>query len=194
MSWREFVASVVGSLAWPSAAALAVLLLRKELRGLLGGPLTRLKAGPVEAEWDRGLGEVTSALGRYEGPGAAHSQDETAPGLSAADILDIARAQRMAEKIPVVAVGKAYGLVERRLKELLNNRGIVATGGLFAYLDPLIRDGTIDSRTADAIAGLLSLRQKASHDDGSGLSVTPGQAAEYVAAVGAVLERLAPLH
>jgi hypothetical protein len=35
MGWLEFMANVIESLAWPAAIAMAVVLLRKQLRGLI---------------------------------------------------------------------------------------------------------------------------------------------------------------
>jgi uncharacterized phage-associated protein len=51
MSWREFVASLVSSLAWPLSLATIAWLLRRQLAALLDGPVKRWKAGPVEIEY-----------------------------------------------------------------------------------------------------------------------------------------------
>ena len=52
MSWREFVASLVDSLAWPVAVVVLVTLLRSQLAALLKsvGPLRWLRVGPAGAE------------------------------------------------------------------------------------------------------------------------------------------------
>ena len=48
MDWREFVASIVGSLAWPLAVVILVLVLRGPLTAILGrSPLSSLKVGPT---------------------------------------------------------------------------------------------------------------------------------------------------
>ncbi len=47
-----FVASLVGSLAWPAAIALLAWWFRSEVKVLLRRPLRRAKVGIVEAEWD----------------------------------------------------------------------------------------------------------------------------------------------
>lgn len=44
MSWLEFFATIIGSLAWPVAAVIVAVLFRKQLRALLGGPPSRLRA------------------------------------------------------------------------------------------------------------------------------------------------------
>lgn len=57
MDWLSFFASVIGSLAWPATLLAVVLLLRKQIAELL--PLIRkLKAGPVEAEFEREVKEL----------------------------------------------------------------------------------------------------------------------------------------
>jgi len=61
MDWLSFIASVIGSIAWPGTALTIVLLLRKELVALLPF-LRKLKAGPVEAEFEREVKELKSEV------------------------------------------------------------------------------------------------------------------------------------
>jgi hypothetical protein len=57
MDRLTFVSEVIKALAWPTAASSAVLVLRREIKGLL--PLVKkLKAGPIEAEFDREVREL----------------------------------------------------------------------------------------------------------------------------------------
>ena len=53
-----FIASLVHSLAWPAAIAVAVIVSRRPLGGALGRGVRRLRAGPVEAESGQELAEV----------------------------------------------------------------------------------------------------------------------------------------
>jgi hypothetical protein len=62
VDWREFIASVIDSLAWPAAAAIVAWLLRDQLRQLLAAPIRRLKAEPLEVEWDHEAAEVVESL------------------------------------------------------------------------------------------------------------------------------------
>jgi hypothetical protein len=61
MDWLSFLASVVGSVAWPVTVLAVVLILRKELVALLPF-LRRLKAGPVEAEFERQVKELKNEV------------------------------------------------------------------------------------------------------------------------------------
>jgi hypothetical protein len=49
VSWREFVASLVGSLARPLAAVVALAVFRRQVAALLEAPLSRPEGGPVRA-------------------------------------------------------------------------------------------------------------------------------------------------
>jgi hypothetical protein len=53
-----FIASLVHSLAWPAAIAVAVIVLRRPIGVALGRGVRRLRAGPVEVEFDQELAEV----------------------------------------------------------------------------------------------------------------------------------------
>ena len=52
MNWEAFVESLVHSLAWPAAAIAVVIVLRKPIGVVLGQGVRRVKAGPVEVEFD----------------------------------------------------------------------------------------------------------------------------------------------
>jgi hypothetical protein len=52
VDWLTFVATIIGSLAWPVATLVLVLALRKQIVELLPH-VRKLKAGPVEAEFER---------------------------------------------------------------------------------------------------------------------------------------------
>lgn len=67
----EFISSLVGSLAWPLALVLGLLLFKGTVTELLSGQLQRLKAGPVELEWERTLAEARLELDYPSAPLAA---------------------------------------------------------------------------------------------------------------------------
>jgi hypothetical protein len=60
MDTLSFIAKLIEVLAWPGAIVTVVLLLRKELKQLV--PLLRkVKAGPVEAEFEREIAQLERA-------------------------------------------------------------------------------------------------------------------------------------
>jgi uncharacterized protein YutE (UPF0331/DUF86 family) len=67
MGWLQFLASVIGSLAWPGAIVLTVILLRRELVQILQR-LRRLKYGDAEAEFGEVLEEVEEEIEELPSP------------------------------------------------------------------------------------------------------------------------------
>ena len=61
MDWLAFVASVIGSLAWPSVLLIIFMLLRKPLYGLLP-LLQKLKYKEIEVEFTRRVEEVSAEV------------------------------------------------------------------------------------------------------------------------------------
>jgi hypothetical protein len=57
MDFLTFISELIKALAWPAVAGAALIVLRKELRALLPF-LRRLKAGPVEAEFERDVNQL----------------------------------------------------------------------------------------------------------------------------------------
>lgn len=179
------MASLVGSIAWPASIAVTVLVLRRQIAALVEGPVKRWKAGPVEVEyWEAKVAAVEHAIVRAE---PARS------GVGSIELdADIERAVGLADQVPVVAVGNAFALVERRLREIAAQGGEQPPSAMptLALANALNQRGLITTESESAIRGLTSLRNLAVQDDGRGRSVTPTKAREYVVLVQAVLYAL----
>jgi len=67
MDWLTFIAKLVEFLAWPVAAVVLVAVLRTELRQLLPH-VKKLKAGPVEAEFEREVKELQKEVSAQPAP------------------------------------------------------------------------------------------------------------------------------
>ncbi len=182
MTWKEFIAALVDALAWPVSLAVVVLLLRHQIAALLEGPVKRWKAGPVEFEYWEKAAEVADAV-----EVAVHAL----PSMIEVSA-DVERARRLAEKVPTVAVTKAFGLVERRLRELAAADGGEPADDMAApaLAGALHQRGLVTAETESAVRGLATLRNIAAHDDGSGLAVSVEKAREYVSLVEGVLYAL----
>jgi hypothetical protein len=59
---KQFIASLVSSAAWPVAVFGVALLFRKQIAAIIAVPVKRLKAGPVELEFERVLPDVQAKL------------------------------------------------------------------------------------------------------------------------------------
>ena len=186
VSWMAFVASLVRSLAWPAAIAVGIFILRRPLRRLaLSRGIRRLKAGPVEVEFDREVAEVREDLRRrsLEQAGASEihiirqSQDEM---KMRRELI------RLVEASPEAAVTTAYAQIEARLVELLDEAGApsyTAVGG--PALVRLVAPGLIGDETVSAIDRLYALRSLAAHrNEGIG----DERAREYLDLAFAVLQ------
>ena len=117
MDALTFIANLVQSLAWPVAVGFAVWLLRPELRDLLR-LLKRVKAGPVEAEFDREVKDLRA---------------ETEAGSPAPEARPAIRAQtdplvELAAKHPRAAILEAWRLVEFAIVRLANSRDLLPPG------------------------------------------------------------------
>ena len=99
MDWLQFLASVVGSIAWPATVITVVLILRSEIVALLPF-LRRLKAGPLEAEFEREVKELKNEA-------AQALPEELSQTLEGRD-----RLLKLAELSPRAAILEAWQGVE----------------------------------------------------------------------------------
>jgi len=178
MDTQQFIASLVGSLAWPASVFGIALLFRKQLIQLLNGPIRRLKAGPVEFEFERIISTVETQV---ESPPLG---DAPRPALDGSVISDL---EATAHTSPEVAVLEAYGRLERQLHDLLKSAGDeMAKEGRSAMM--LARRAAerelITPETLNALQGLTVLRNLAAHGRGNEVSVE--RALDYLSLVDAV--------
>lgn len=154
------------------------LVLRDQLRALLQQPLTRLKAGPFELDWKQTVEQVADD---------ASSASVALSGPSYRGELEHLKTR--AKVTPVPAVMGGFALIERELRRIAKSVSIAdaETAAVWELAERLNAAGAINEATASAIEGLVTLRDLAARDDGSGLAVTTEKASEYVALVGATL-------
>jgi hypothetical protein len=182
VSWEAFVASLVQSLAWPAGVLTVVIVLRKPIGVVLGQGVRRLKAGPVEVEFDQLQAEVREELARS--PELAEAQ---APALAVSLREELAR---LAEASPRAAVLTAYGRIEARLAEVLNSDGVPPSSAMGGRaLARLARQhDLISDETLAAVEGLSVLRDLTAHSLGGDIGAD--RARDYLALADAVLYAL----
>ena len=181
----EFVASLVGSLAWPIAVVVLVIVFRPVLSQLASGGVRRWKAGPagVEVEyWDHEKLEVTEAI-RKQVPAGAKIPALPAGESTIDDLTEIA------QSTPRAAVVEAFIRIESELTQILKGAGLLADarpmGARQLALMALDHD-LITAESANAIEGLAVMRNLAVHggDDGQ---LDQQRAIEYLHLAEAVL-------
>jgi hypothetical protein len=174
-----FVASLVNSLAWPAGVVIVVTVFRRPIGVALNRGIRRIRAGPVEVEFDQELAEVRQEL--------RQSPELAAAEVPALDARLSGELARLAEASPRAAVLEAFARIEARLVEVLDNGGAQsarAVGGL--ALARLARNrGLISDETLSAVDGLSVLRNLAAHSPSDEIGV--GRARDYLALADAVL-------
>jgi hypothetical protein len=158
-----------------------VLVLRRPIGAVLGQGVRRLRAGPVEVEFADKLAEVRQEIGQ--------SPDLAALPVAARPSL-LAELSGVAEASPRAAVLEAFGRVEARLREMLDNN----PNSTVSLMSPIElarlgnRVGVISEQTLSAIEGLFVLRNLAAHSPAEALSVN--EAKDFLALADAVLYAL----
>jgi hypothetical protein len=181
VSGLEFIASLVHSLAWPAAAVVMVVVLRKPIGAALQR-LSKAKVGPVEAEFDQELAEVREELKRAPELASQPAGEQTTSMLSLPDELT-----RLAEASPRAAVLEAFARVEARLRELLTDAGVEVREGLsgVALARLAHQHELISAESLKAVEGLAVMRNLAAHSPTDEISVQ--RARDYLALADAML-------
>jgi hypothetical protein len=175
---EQFIASLVNSLAWPGAVVVVAVVLRRPLGALLSNSLRRLKAGPVEFEFDRVISSVEADLGLEAGATAATES----PQFSVLN--DLAP---VAQTSPTAAVLDAHSRLEHELWKLTKDvrDETEAPQGAVGLARVALAHGLITPETENAIVGVTTLRNLTAH--GRQADLSPERAMDYLALVDGVL-------
>ncbi|MDG4807354.1 DUF4145 domain-containing protein [Micromonospora sp. WMMD1120] len=185
MSWLEFLAKVIPAAIWPLTVLILVVVLRKHVSDLIGTSLSRIKAGPFEAEWNRTTLEAQIAVDEEIDPD---------PGLGVEQPDEEVRSQaetlRLTASIdPTAAIFKAAKLLEVRVNEVCQALDIETyRPGLYAQVQTLLVNGVISQRTFRAFDAVRRLRNLAVHRPSDNL--TEAQALDFIEVVESLLEVL----
>jgi hypothetical protein len=149
MGTREFIASLASSLAWPLAILAISVIFRTQLRGLLTGQLKRLRAGPLEAEFDRVYSHVQGGL----------------PSSSAA-VVDSPVSEELkatAETAPRAAIIEAHKRVDDALRVMLYDIGEKPseTASTMELASQASQSGLITPDSLRAVEGVTMLKNLA---------------------------------
>jgi hypothetical protein len=190
MSGFQLTASLVSSLAWPLITISILFLIwakRRDIGVLLslhstpqGRTVRRLRAGPVEVEWDQLI--ATTAEQVPDIPASEPSAEKSSREELA----------KIADSVPTAAVLEAYARLEGRLRELQAQEDPVLTSrpvAIHQVLAALVRSGSISGEVNLAVRNLNHLKNEAAHRVGAA-DITTEQAYEYLELVERVLDYL----
>jgi hypothetical protein len=165
---REFIASLVGSLAWPLTVAASLIALRRHIVALFVQLPKRLRAGPLEIEWDRTY--VHTA--RTVDPPAKTAHTTPGPSLDTSDL------RTLAAESPRAAVVEAAGRIEAELRTRLEDGGNAASSnGMRELARQAHGRGLISDLTTQNLEGLAILRNLAAH---SSEEISADKATEFL--------------
>ncbi|WP_139182873.1 hypothetical protein [Actinopolyspora xinjiangensis] len=179
MSWLQFIADLVGVLAWPVLVSVGLVIFRKPITALAQGmaagrSLKRVKAGPIEAEWEQQLDQTEQAM-----VGAAQLQNER-PDSDTAEDPHTEELLALASKSPTGALLKAFQLLEIELSRVAEESGVLKDSKRRStpQLSRLLHaDGRIDDETMTSVRSVSEVRNQVVHEDAD---ITPARAAQYV--------------
>lgn len=197
MSGFQLTASLASSLAWP-LVTIAILFFIWAKRDsiakflsldltLQGRALRRLRAGPVEVEWDQLIATTAEQVPdtpALEPPAEKSSREELV---------------KIAESVPTAAVLEAYARLEGRLRELYKRvedqfrsgtpASLTRPASTHQVMRALVQSGLMSEEVWSAIRNLNALKNEAAHRVGAA-DITTEQAYEYLELIGRVLDYL----
>ena len=168
MSILEFLSSIVSSLAWPTAIALVVFVLKEEIRALLKSMrITKLKTMNFEAEFVESLTAAEKEIDRPELKRVL--QDEPLPESS----------QRLLDSDPNYAVLDAWKQLEAQIVHKSVSKYDNPRNWAFRrHLYFLLKNNDIPEEMGSAIEELRNARNKIVHSDD--MKLTKSSASRYI--------------
>jgi Domain of unknown function (DUF4145) len=149
LSWLEFTASVIGSLAWPAAIVICVLLFRKRLISLL--PLLKVRHQDWEARFDKAETEALQI------PPPAVEAPPTPE--------ERRRFEEIARLSPRAAILELRAALDTAIRGLAEQAGLSAAqrGSLTGLIRQLRVEDRIDPATSALLDDLRAIGNRAAH-------------------------------
>ena len=194
MNKLQLIASIIDSLAWPIAAILLVLILRAQLRTLLGS-LTQFRYGNVEINF----GHEVQKLGSKAKIAGLHVPEDTPQTTqSIPDSAQIiADAMRLASEFQVSAVILAWTAVEQELMQAVKRLAISPDyppyNSPLKNIQLLYEQGYLDVDRRDLLDQMRDLRNAVTHPSRGITEISAGDAYEFIVLAKAITDRLKSL-
>ena len=153
MDTLTFIAKLIESLAWPVGAIILIVLLRREIGSLIPF-IKKLKAGPVEAEFDRTVKELRTGAERE-----LQIRPAELPTSSQRKLLQLAQVNRRS------AIIEAWQQVELAAERVVSSRGMHFSPSLIgAQIRAFMKTNELSEEEKVLYYELRDLRNKTAHD------------------------------
>lgn len=155
MGWMTFVAGLVESLSWPVAAVVLVSLLRDDIRKLVPS-IKKVKAGPVEAEFEREVKALKEITAESPTDGTKGKLPDTA---SKEFLVELAKLH------PRSAILESWVRVEAAARAVLARKTSPTSGYIPAakLAEPLAQEGILTQGQVVLFHELRRLRNDVAH-------------------------------
>lgn len=170
MDWKQFVSSIITSLAWPTVVVVLLVILRKELRGVARRIQELSLPGGVKATFEKDLErgrEIT------EHAPALAKRPEEAEEHQKTDM------QKLAIESPDGAVVLAYIEIERKIRAISNQLGKPDWADQRKTVNELVRREVLDPAFEQLFVSLRNARNAAAHGRAKD-GVSTSEAIEYL--------------
>lgn len=188
MTLLEFVASVISSLAWPTAVLVGILTFRRNI-GRRIEEIRRLTWGDKSVDFGEKLEKIENQAATLI-PSQDHKKlPAPREEPSTVDKQDVARFESVLEVEPRLAIIDAWASVEREMQRVALERGYgpQAKSGTF-LVRRLSADGVLGRETVKIVDGLRMLRNAVAH--GEDRQITIEEARRYHELAGLIIEKL----
>jgi uncharacterized protein YutE (UPF0331/DUF86 family) len=190
MDWLHFVASIVGSLAWPLTVVILVVLLRGPITRVLF-TLSRLKYKDLEVAFGQELRQLEEKAKAID---IIPRQSRSIPSTEKDSPQLLDEATRLAQDFPEGAVFVGWQVVENELMSAVMRLAISPDyppyNSALKNAQLLKEENAIDEGTVELLSRMRTLRNMAMPPSSWHGYITTGEAIEFLALARGVVERL----
>lgn len=185
MDWLTFISKVTESLAWPIVVLILGLLLRRKLLDLIPS-IRRLKAGPVEAEFELAAKQVLANAAEVSTQ-VAPLETKTRPEVEAPGTREIVAGLINARADPARTILEGWAKVDGEIFRLVKQMELLPDPleNTNKVYQSVMASEVLPIGTKQLIRELRELRNKVAHVK---VTPTPEAAQDYLLAVDRVVE------
>jgi len=190
MNWREFIVTLIKSLAWAGTVLILVFYFRKLIKeGLL--MLTRLKYGDLEVDFAHELKQVEKEAKASD---IVPQGPKTIAPTKKDSLKFLEDASQLAQQSPELSVGFAWQAVEVQLLDSALSLSIpqeeIALRHPLGHAHILLEKSLIDLGTLDVLRKMHRLRNLAVHGAHGASPISTPEAREFIALATGIVDKL----